>query len=211
MKDEQLVNLIADLKEKEALELAAEYVNTGIDPTTILYNTRVAMEIVGNRFQEGSYFLPQLIFAGEILRGISEIVKPKLTTKTKEKRLGKFLLGTVAGDIHDLGKDIVGFMLDINGFEVLDLGIDVPPQQFVEATESFKPHIVGLSGFLTLAYDSMKETVQQLNDADLRDTVKIMIGGGAIDDQVVKYTGADAYQPDAVAAVAQAKNWIGGK
>jgi 5-methyltetrahydrofolate--homocysteine methyltransferase len=119
------------------------------------------------------------------------------------------LIGTVEGDIHDIGKDIVVFMLDVNGFEVMDLGIDVPVQKFVDAVKEFKPAVVGLSGFLTLAFDAMKATVEALAKAGLRDKVKIMIGGGQIDDQVRKYTGADAYGADAMAGVALAKGWIG--
>src|SRR5512143_2177899 len=102
-------------------------------------------------------------------------------------------MGTVQGDIHDIGKDIVTFMLDVNGFEVKDLGVDVPVAKFVEVVKDFQPQVVGLSGFLTLAYDPMKNTVQALKDAGLRDKVKIMIGGGQIDDQIRQYTGADAY------------------
>jgi 5-methyltetrahydrofolate--homocysteine methyltransferase len=116
----------------------------------------------------------------------------------------------VAGDIHDIGKDLVVFMLDVSGFEVTDLGIDVPVKKFVDAVKETGSTVVGLSGFLTLAFDSMKETVDALAKAGLRDKVKIMIGGGQIDDQVKKYTGADAYGRDAMAAVKLAKGWIGG-
>jgi methylmalonyl-CoA mutase cobalamin-binding domain/chain len=118
-------------------------------------------------------------------------------------------LATVAGDIHDIGKDIVGFMMDISGFEVIDLGIDVPKDKIVAKIMETSPHIVGLSGFLTLAFDSMKETIDEIKKAGLRDNVKIMIGGGQMDEEVKKYTGADAYRPDAVAAVELAKEWIG--
>jgi 5-methyltetrahydrofolate--homocysteine methyltransferase len=132
-----------------------------------------------------------------------------VTGSLKVERRGKVLIGTVEGDIHDIGKDIVVFMLDVNGFEVMDLGIDVPVQKFVDAVREFKPAVVGLSGFLTLAFDAMKATVEALSKAGLRDKVKIMIGGGQIDDQVRKYTEADAYGADAMAGVALAKGWIG--
>jgi len=116
----------------------------------------------------------------------------------------------VKGDIHDIGKDLVVFMLDVSGFEVLDLGIDVPVEKFVDAIKESGSTIVGLSGFLTLAFDSMKNTVDAIKDAGLRDQVKIMIGGGQIDEEVKSFTGADAYGRDAVAAVKLAQGWIGG-
>ena len=115
----------------------------------------------------------------------------------------------MAGDIHDIGKDIVVFMLDVSGFEVYDLGIDVDPQRFVDKIKETEAPIVGLSGFLTLAFESMKDTVQVIKDAGLRDKVKIMIGGGQIDEDIRKYSGADAYGKDAMTAVSLAKKWVG--
>jgi methanogenic corrinoid protein MtbC1 len=206
-----LAMLLADLKEDEAIKLTNERLARGEDALRILEDSRQGMEIVGKRFASGEYFIPDLIYSGEILRQISDIVKPKLTGRLQSKKLGKFLLATVAGDIHDIGKDIVGFMMDISGFEVIDLGIDVPKEKIVAKIKETKPQIVGLSGFLTLAFDSMKETIDAIKAADLRQSVKIMIGGGQIDEEVRKYTGADAYRPDAVAAVTLAKEWIGAK
>ena len=203
-----LATLLADLKEEEAIKVTRERLASGDDPMKILEDSRAGMELVGKRFASGEYFIPDLIYSGEILKQVTEIVKPKLTGKMQQKKLGKFLLATVAGDIHDIGKDIVGFMMDISGFEVIDLGIDVPKEKIVAKIKETKPEIVGLSGFLTLAFDSMKETVEAIKAAGLRDSVKIMIGGGQIDEEVRKYTGADAYRPDAVAAVALAKEWI---
>jgi methanogenic corrinoid protein MtbC1 len=206
-----LATLLADLKEEEAIKLTKDRLAKGEDAMQILDDSRKGMEMVGKRFANGEYFIPDLIYSGEILKEISDIVKPKLTGTTKQKKLGKFLLATVAGDIHDIGKDIVGFMMDISGFEVIDLGIDVPKEKIVDAIKTNKPQIVGLSGFLTLAFDSMKETIDAIKAAGLRNNVKIMIGGGQIDEEVKKYTGADAYRPDAVAAVTLAKEWIGVK
>jgi len=208
---EDLITLMADLKENEALRITRERIDRGDDPIKILEDSRNAMGIVGKRFADGEYFIPDLIFSGEILKQISELVKPKLTGTSQSQKLGKFVLGTVVGDIHDIGKDIVAFMLDISGFEVYDLGVDVPVQKFVEQIKETNAPIVGLSGFLTLAFDAMKETIKAIEAAGLRDKVKIMIGGGQIDDDVRKYTGADAYRPDAVAAVTLAKEWIGAK
>lgn len=206
----KLVNLMADLMEKETIAMVKELINGGTDPMEILDAARTAMEVVGKRFESGEYFIPDLFMAGEMMKGISEIVKPLLKKGDTSTKKGKVLIGTVAGDIHDIGKDIVTFMLDVSGYDILDLGIDVPVNNFVEKTREFQPQVVGLSGFLTLAFDSMKKTVEALEQAGLRGKVKIMIGGGQMDDEVRKYVRADAYGKDAVAAVNLCRQWIGG-
>ena len=207
---EELINAIADMDEEGALALTKELLDAGTAPTAILDACRAAMEVVGSRFEHGEYFIPELILAGEMLKGISAEVKPYMTGGHAEaKKHGKVIVGTVKGDIHDIGKDIVVFMLDVNGFDVTDLGIDVPVQRFVDTIVEVKPQVVALSGFLTLAYDSMKETVAAIEKAGLRDSVKIMVGGGTVDEQVCKYAGADAFGLDAMAAVSLAKQWIG--
>jgi 5-methyltetrahydrofolate--homocysteine methyltransferase len=205
-----LVKTLADLKEKEALKIVEDRLKAGEDPLKILDDARRALEIVGKRFSNCEYFIPDLVYSGEILKSITDMVKPKITKAAQVKRLGKVVMGTVAGDIHDIGKDIVVFMLDVNGFEVFDLGIDVPAQKFVDKIKETGSKVVGLSGFLTLAYESMKETVEAIKKAGLRDKVKIMIGGGQIDEQVKGFTGADAYGKDAMEGVKLAKGWIGG-
>lgn len=205
-----LIITLADLEEKEALETVQSRLNTGDDPIDILRDARRGMEIVGQRFSSGEYFIPDLVYAGEILKEITELVKPKLTQASEVKRLGKVIMGTVAGDIHDIGKNIVVFMLDVNGFEVYDLGVDIPAEEFVAKIKETDTRIVGLSGFLTLAFDSMKETVKAIEAAGLRDKVKIMIGGGQMNEQIKTYTGADAYGADAMAGVSLAKEWVGG-
>jgi methanogenic corrinoid protein MtbC1 len=204
-----LCNTLADLKEDEALAIVQERLNADADPLGILEDARRAMEIVGKRFAESKYFIPDLVYSGEILKKINEMVKPKLAQEAETKSGGKVIIGTVAGDIHDIGKDIVVFMLDVSGFEVLDLGVDVPAQKFIDKIKESDAPIVGLSGFLTLAFDSMKQTIDAMKDAGLRDKVKVMIGGGQITDEVVKYTGADAYGKDAMVGVTLAKKWAG--
>ncbi|TET16624.1 MAG: methionine synthase [Dehalococcoidia bacterium] len=206
---EDLVSTLADLKEKEALKIVEARLNAGEEPLKILDDARRGMEIVGKRFADSEYFISELMYSGEILRGITDMVKPRLAEETDFKRLGKVVMGTVAGDIHDIGKNIVVFMLDVNGFEVYDLGVDVPAQKFVDKIKESGAPIVGLSGFLTLAYDSMKQTVEAIKNAGLRDKVKVMIGGGQITEQVMKYTGADAYGKDAMVGVSLAKKWTG--
>jgi methanogenic corrinoid protein MtbC1 len=207
---EKLVDAIVNMKEEEALSITNELVESGEDPMKILDLCREAVGEVGKRFEAGTYFLPELIMAGEMLTKISGIVKPLLKDTKESKKGGKVLIGTVEGDIHDIGKDIVTFMLDVNGYDVLDLGIDIPPAKFVEAIKDFQPQVVGLSGFLTLAFDSMAATVKAIKEAGLRNKVKIMIGGGQIDELIKEYTGADAYGLDAIAAVNLTKGWIGG-
>lgn len=211
-KPDDLVNALADLKEEEALRLVKDLLNAGEDPFRIMDYVRRGMEIVGNRFANSEYFISDLIYAGEILKEITALIKPKLAAKEAQtKKLGKIVIGTVAGDIHDIGKDIVVFMLEVNGFEVYDLGVDVPEEKFVEKIRETGATIVGLSGFLTLAFDSMKRTVEAIEKAGLRDKVKIMIGGGQITEEVRRYVGADAYGKDAMEAVALAKKWVGVK
>lgn len=204
----ELVDAIADLKEEKALRIVKEKLASE-DPLKILEFCRKGLEIVGKRFEEAVYFIPDLVMAGEILREITEIVKPKMEKTVQVKRLGKVLIGTVEGDIHDIGKNIVTLMLDINGFEVHDLGVDVPAQKFVEKIEEVKPEIVGLSGLLTLAIDSMKKTIETIDDAGLRNRVKIIIGGNIVDERVKEYVGADAYANDAIEAVSICKRLVG--
>jgi methanogenic corrinoid protein MtbC1 len=206
---EDFVNLLADLKEDEVIKLTKQRVDSDEDALKILEDARKGMEIVGKRFAEGEYFLPELVFSGELLKQITALVKPHLKGTTQTKRIGKVVLGTVAGDIHDIGLNIVDFMLDVNGFEVFNLGVDVPAEKFVEKVKETNAPVVGLSGFLTPAFDSMKDTVEALENAGLRSKVKVMIGGGQMDEEVKKYAKADAFGKDAMAAVALAKNWIG--
>ena len=211
----ELIEAISEIREDDALRLVEEAVEKGGDLEGILTDCQAAMNIVGSRYEKGDYFLPELIMSGEVLKKISDIVKPKLGAGAGAKSGGpkkaKVVLGTVKGDIHDIGKDIVGFMLDVNGFEVHDLGVDVPEEKFIEAVKADKPQVVALSGFLTLAYDSMKSTIAALDKAGLRKNVKIMIGGGQITEMVKDYVKADAFGMDAVAAVRLAKGWTGAK
>ena len=206
---DQIAELLADLKEQEVIELVDKSIADGADPMEILTAARRGMQIVGDRFADGKYFIPDLIFSGEILKTVAAKIEPLLKSSGPADHKGTIVFGTVAGDIHDIGKDIVSFMLDISGYEVHDLGIDVPVQAFVDKIKETGATIVGLSGFLTLAFDAMKETIAAIEAAGLRDQVKIMIGGGQIDAQVVRHTGADAFGRDAMEAVKLADQWAG--
>ncbi len=207
---EELVVLIAEMEEEKALALARSMIEAGESPQDVLDASSKAMAIVGQRFEDKEYFLPELIIAGDMMKEISALVKPLLKTQaTQVAPQGVVVIGTVAGDIHDIGKDIVTFMLDVNNFEVHDLGVDVPPAQFIAAIREHNPDIVGLSGFLTMAFEQMKRTVDAIAEAGLRDDVKIMIGGAIMDPEAAAYIGADSYGKDAASAVRLAKSWTG--
>ncbi|MFO1216976.1 MAG: cobalamin-dependent protein [Burkholderiaceae bacterium] len=208
----QLVEWLADMNEDDALPLAKRMLlEDGVDPLHVLDLCRAAMDIVGKRFEQGEYFLPELVLAGEMLDTIGAIAKPLIKSGggAGAASHGRVLIGTVHGDLHDIGKNIVSFMLDINGFEVNDIGVDVPVAKFIDEIKAYRPQVVGLSGFLTLAFDSMKETIAAFDAAGLKNEFKVMIGGGQIDETVRAYTGADAFGVNAVEAVALCRKWMG--
>ncbi len=208
----QLTHALVEMQETEALQRAKKLLDEGVEPLTLLTACSTAMETIGERFEKGEYFLPHLMMAGAMLNQISEMIKPhiKAEEKTGAGR-GRVLIGTVEGDIHDIGKNIVTFLLEANGFEVRDIGIDQHPDKFVEAIQNFQPNVVGMSGLLTLAFESMKETVQAIENAGLRDKVRVMIGGALVTEQVKNYTGADAFGSDALTGVRLTEQWIGGQ
>ncbi len=202
---------LVDLNEEKVVEMTEERLDQGEDPLEIVDDVKKAVKEIGDRYERNEYFLPELTMAGEILEQIFDRVKPELEEgRLEEEKKGRILLGTVEDDIHNIGKNVVKFMLDTDGYEVIDLGVDVPPGEFVEKVEEHEPDIVALSGLLTLAYDSMKDTVEAIEEAGLRDAVKIMIGGGSTDESIVDHTGADDYGDTAVDAVNLAEKWTGG-
>ncbi|MBN1314702.1 MAG: cobalamin-dependent protein [Anaerolineales bacterium] len=209
MKD-ALVEAFSGMDEEQVLSLAQAMLEKGDSPMDVIEGCREAMERIGRRFEEGKAFVPELILTGEMMKAVTELVKPKLARENVREKRGTVLLGTVEGDIHDIGKDVVVFMLEVNGFEVVDLGVDVAPEAFVEKIKEIKPAVVGMSGLLTLAFNSMKQTVDAITEAGLRDQVKIMIGGAPVDEHVRKFSGADAWGKDAMQAVSLAQKWIGG-
>ncbi len=208
--ESRLVNHLANMEEEDALALARHMLlDEKKNPLRVLELCRAAMDIVGKRFEEGEYFLPELVLAGEMLEQIGAVAKPLIDTGADGARKhGRVLIGTVHGDLHDIGKNIVTFMLDINGFEVKDIGVDVPIKTFIQEIREFKPQVVGLSGFLTLAFDSMKETIAAFDAQSMRSDFKVMIGGGQIDETVRTFTGADAFGVNAVAAVDLCRRWL---
>ncbi len=207
---QELTQAIVDLREDDALAMVDRLLAEGADPVGILGDCKKAMDVIGERFANGEAFIPELIMAGEIMTGVSAKLKPHLMGAAPEQKLGIIVIGTVQGDIHDIGKDIVATMLDIAGFEVVDLGVDVKVEQFIAIAQERHAQIIAMSCLLTSAIDSMKRVVAAAGEAGIRGDVKLMVGGAPITEQVVAYTGADGFGKDAVEAVELAKQWIGG-
>ena len=201
----ELAAAMADLDEQKVQELVEAGLAQGVSPHALLDECREGIGLVGKRFETGEYYLSDLIMAGEIFKGTAALLTAQPGGADGPPK-GKIVLGTVQGDIHDIGKDIVATMLRGAGYEVIDLGVDVPADKFVEAARESGAPVVGMSGLLTISFDPMKETVAALKAAGL--PVKIMIGGGSITEQVREYVGADALGADAQVAVALADRWI---
>lgn len=206
--DTGLAEAIADLDEDTALDLVRNALDAGIPAVQILQSCQNGMAVVGQRFEQEEYFVSDLMMAGEIFTAINEILAPALEA-TGETSIGTVVMGTVRGDVHNIGKDVVVNMLKAANFRVVDLGVDVAPEAFVAALRESSAHILGMSGLLTLAFDSMKATVDQVTAAGMRETVKIMIGGGPVDANVCRIVGADAWSTDAQRAVRFAQSWVG--
>ncbi|MEM4425452.1 MAG: cobalamin-dependent protein [Candidatus Nezhaarchaeales archaeon] len=208
---EELIEAIIEFDETKAIEITKERLGRE-DPSNILNDLKKAAEIVGEKFERGEFFVADLVMAGEILKTISDLAREKLRSIGKEREvIGKLVIGTVEGDIHDIGKNIFVTLAEAAGFEVIDLGVDVPPQRFVDAIERHRPDIVGMSGLLTLAIESMKRTVDAIKAAGLRNKVKIIIGGGRIDQHACQYVGADAWTNDAAHGVRIILEWMKSK
>lgn len=202
---EKIVNAILDLDESTALSMAEELLESGNDPVQILEMCREGMSKVGAKFEAGEFFLSEMIMAAEIFNQVMETIRPQLM-KTATAKEGKIVIGTVEGDVHDIGKNIVIALLEAEGFEVIDLGVDVPPNVFVEAIKEHQPDIVGMSSLLTVALESTKETVKAIVEAGLRDKVKIIVGGGRIDPNAAEYIKPDAYTDNAAQGVKLCKH-----
>jgi len=204
---DQLATAMADLEESTVLKLVRQRLDAGEDPLAILASCRDGMTQVGKRFEANEYFISELIMAGEIFKEATALISPRLKMDAIGSR-GKVVIGTVKGDIHDIGKDIVVSLLKAANYDVRDLGVDVPAQKVVDAVKETGATVVGLSGLLTIGFDSMKETLAALVAAGLRSKVKVMIGGGSVTETVKEYTGADAWGTDAQAAVSFCNQWI---
>jgi methanogenic corrinoid protein MtbC1 len=205
--DTSLEQKMADLMEDEVLDIVRKEVEAGTDAMEILNTCRKGVVIVGDRYAKGVYFVSDLMMAGEIFKQVNAILAARLGGKTTATK-GKVVFGTVAGDIHDIGKDLVVGMLRSVGYDVTDLGVDVPKERFVEAVRQTAAPILGLSGLLTIAFDSMRDTIKALEEAGLRLKTKVIVGGGPVNDDVRRYTGADGWGNTTQAAIEFCKEHI---
>lgn len=208
----ELKDAVVEMQEEAALAMTKEMLDSGENPLEIFETYQDALAEIGRRFAEQIYFIPELIMSGELMKAASELIKPKLADSgaaaASEKKLGKVLIATVQGDIHDIGKNIVSMMFDLNGFEVRDLGVDVPPEKIVAEAKSFGADIVGLSGLLTLAFEPMKTVIAELRADDATKSVKVIIGGGQMDEQICNHVGADAWTTDAISGINTCREWL---
>ena len=195
-----LAEALAALNDEEVSKMVKEKIDSGVDALSIIDELREGMDVVGDRFKKGEYFLSELIVSGEIFKEAMKDIEPLLKAGSNKPGI-KMVLGTVKGDIHNIGKDIVGVLLKAAGFDVYDLGIDVPPSVFVDKLVETEAPILGLSALLTTAFTSMKETVEAVDAAGLREKVRIIVGGGIVTEQVREFTGADAFATDAIDGV----------
>lgn len=208
MSTQGLAEAIYNLDEQTALRLSREMLDNGVDPVEILEESRAGMSVVGKRFQSGEYFLSEMIMAAEIFTAIMDSLRPRMKRSVSET-IGKVVIGTVQGDVHDIGKNIIVALLEAEGFDVVDLGVDVPPEDFVEAIREHEPDIVGMSSLLTVALESTKRTINAIAEAGLRDKAKIIIGGGRVDDYARDYVKPDAFTDNAAIGVKLCRELMG--
>jgi len=201
---------VVDLAEEEASKLARQCVELDVDPERMVSTISKALKVVGDKYEHGEYFLPELVTAGTMMSSIVELVKPLLTAKGVKAR-GKVVIGTVKNDVHDLGKTIVAAMLISAGFEVVDLGTDVDPNKFLAAAKNEKPEIVAMSALLSTTRVEMKNVIDALERSGLRSKVKILVGGGAVTQDFASKIGADAYGEDAIEAIRICTRLVGDK
>ena len=205
-----LLENFVEMNEVDSVRIAREMVNESGGAVEVLNTCKEAMELVGAKFEGGEYYLSELICAADIFNQIMEFSLPQLQ-KESSRKVGTMVLGTVASDVHNIGKDIFKVMVEASGIEVLDIGVDLPAEKFVEAVKQHKPDLVGLSCLITSGVDAMKNTVDALQEAGLRDDIKIIIGGGRVSESVMNYTGADAWADDAARGVRVSNELIGVK
>ena len=205
-----LLALLADLREKEIPKEVNNLLQKGVSPNEILATCQHGMRTVGKLYTGGEYFISGLIMAGEIMRQVAILLTPAFQKGMDSEKLGVVLLGTVKGDIHDIGKNLFKVLLQCHGFSVEDLGVDVQPNDFLDAVQRIKPDIIGISSLLTSSYESLRETISLLNDSmtELQLSIPVVIGGGMIDGKVCKFVGANCWAPDAVSGAHLCKEMV---
>jgi methanogenic corrinoid protein MtbC1 len=212
-----LIDHVAELNEQAVLALVQGRLTEGDDPLSIVEECQEGMRRVGEQYEQGRYYLAGLIMAGEIFREVMELAQPAIEAQVDGEGSGRVLLGTVEGDIHDIGKNIQGMLLSCHGFTVYDLGVNVPPAEFLAQAKKIRPDIVGLSGLLTSSYDAMRDTIALIRDASATDAsaaelvdVPIIIGGTSINEQVCEYVGADHWIVNAMEGVRLCQRLLAG-
>jgi dimethylamine corrinoid protein len=204
---EEITNTLVNLDEDKTLELVKNALKK-TDPLQLIEALRAGMTIIGEKFERKDYYLTDMIFAAEIFSGAMNLLEPHIEKITTEV-LGKVVIGTSQGDIHDIGKNIVASLLKCAGFEVIDLGVDVPLEKIVETVKKVKPDIVGLSGLLTTSFEPMAQVIERLEKEGLRGSIRILVGGGPVNEEWAQKVKADAFAKDAVEAVKLAKQYCG--
>lgn len=204
MTGEDLKTALYKLEEEKVYGLVKKQLGSGVSAKEILKTCQGGMKVVGDLYKKEEYFVADLMYAGEIMRKVMKLLEPHMRGGDKQEKIGTIVIGTVKGDIHDLGKDVVIITLQGNGFEVVDLGVDVPADKFVNAVRESKAHVVGMSVFLTSCFESVRKVVDALQKAGLRDKVKIMVGGAPVTQMIAQQTGCDFYGEDAAAGVVYA-------
>ncbi|NLM45583.1 MAG: cobalamin-binding protein [Firmicutes bacterium] len=206
---EAIINAVAELDEDEVIRLAEKALREGVLPEELLSTVNQGMLIVGQRYEEKIYFIADLIMAGVIFKEVLGLKQmQELFHSKNKKKIGKIVLGTVRGDLHDIGKDIFRGFAETNSFEVIDIGVDVPKEVFLKKIQEHKPDILGMSGILTYTVDAMKEVVDALKEAGLRDTVKVIVGGSHLTASTADYIGADGFATDAYEGVKICLRWM---
>jgi methanogenic corrinoid protein MtbC1 len=208
---EKLASLVAQLKEQEVLAAIEQHLGGGISPPEVLAACQKGMRLVGSMHEEGIYYIAGLIMAGEIMRQAVDLLKPLMIKARSSENVGRVLLGTISGDIHDIGKNLFRDLLECHGFTVLDLGVDVPPEEFVKAAETFRPHLVAVSALITDSFPRLRELVELFEDTSTGRAKRpvIMIGGGQVDDVVHRMSGSDFWTQDALAGVKLCQRLMG--
>ena len=205
---DELYNAVVNLEEDKSYNLVKKMVEEKEDPNNIIEILKEAVDVIGDKFSKKEYFLTELVMAGEIFQQSVKILEPLLKSKEKVKSSGTVIIGTVKGDVHDIGKNIFVTLLKAAGYEVHDLGVDIPPEKFLEKVKEENADVVAYSGLLTVALESMKETTELLKSNGLRDKVKIIIGGLPVDEMWMKEAGADAYTDNAFEGVKIVDRWL---
>ena len=207
---EDFINAAIEMDIRNAKGACKKAIAEGIDPYEFIEMAITkALTIIGNKFENEEFFLPELFMAAEIVKKSMKILEPHIKSSEKKKNLGKVVIGTAKSDMHDIGKNIMSFFLEAEGFEVIDLGVDVSPEKFVETVRKEKPDILAISALITLTMPEVSNTMKALEDANIRNEVKVIVGGAPITQEFIEDIGADALAVNAIDGVKKCKRWVG--